>query len=230
MPQPRRRRRSKRQALKGLPPSWREDLCARGASGKYADALLVSALTGARPGEVAKGITAWLQHDEALGIETLCLYVHGLKVKTQQGQRYRFMGYAVEDPHPLVAALVKRLSVLPDRKLEIRVAKSGNFTAEVQRLARALWREHVHAITATCFRHQWSADAKATGDADAASRGLGHRIAKTRKYYGTAQQGRGGHTLRPVRIETDLPVRPMPIRVQPSTRAQVSSTHVAEMG
>lgn len=32
----------------------------------HSDALLVSALTGARPCEVVKGITTWPQHDEAL--------------------------------------------------------------------------------------------------------------------------------------------------------------------
>ena len=230
MTQPRRKRRSKRQALKGLPPTWREDLFERGATGKYADALLASALTGARPGEAVKGITAWLQYDEALGIETLCFYVHGLKVKAQQGQHFRFMAYAAEDTHPLVTALVKRLSALPDRKLDIRVAKAGNFTAEVQRLARALWPDHGHAITATCFRHQWSADVKSTGDADAASRGLGHRSAKTRKYYGTAHQARDRHAVRPVRIEADLPVRVLPIRALPITQAHINSKHAAEMG
>lgn len=133
--------------------------------------------------------------------------MHGIKVKAQQGQRFRFMAYAAEDTHPLVAALVKRLSPLPDKKLEIHVATAGNFTAEVQRLTRALWPEHGHAITATCFRHQWAADVKASGDGDAASRGLGHRSAKTRRHYGTAHQARGGHALRPVRIEADLPVK-----------------------
>jgi hypothetical protein len=218
MTQPRRKRRSKRQALKGLPPTWREDLFERGATGKYADALLASALTGARPGEVVKGITAWLQHDDALGLETLCLYVQGIKVKAQQGQRYHFMAYAAEDTHPLVAALVKRLSPLPDRKLHIDVAKAGNFTAEVQRLARALWPKHGHAITATCFRHQWSADVKSAGDADAASRGLGHSSAKTRKYYGTAHQARGKQPLRPVRIEADRPLTAPQTCLRPAAR------------
>lgn len=230
MTQPRRKRRSKRKALKGLPPTWREDLYERGATGKYADALLASALTGARPGEVVKGITAWLQHDEALGIETLCLYVQGIKVKAHQGQRYRLMTYAAEDTHPLVAALVKRLSPLPGRKLHIHVAKAGNFTAEVQRLARALWPEHGHTITATGFRHQWSADVKSTGDADAASRGLGHRSVKTRKYYGTAHQARDRHAVRPVRIEADLPLRALPARARPITQAHINSKHAAEMG
>lgn len=219
MTQPRRKRRSKRKALKGLPPTWREDLYERGATGKYAAALLASALTGARPGEVVKGITAWLQHDDALGIETLCLYVQGIKVKAQQGQRYRLITYAAEDTHPLVAALVKRLGPLPGRKLHIHVAKAGNFTAEVQRLARALWPEHGHAITATCFRHQWSADLKASGDGDAASRGLGHRSAKTRRHYGMAHQARGGHALRPVRIEADLPIRTFRPNLYPGTPA-----------
>lgn len=230
MTQPRRKRRSKRQALRGLPPTWREDLCERGTSGKYADALLVSALTGARPGEVVKGIVAWLQYDEELGIETLCLYTPGIKVKAQQGQPFRFMAYAVDHTHPLVAALLKRLDTQPDRKLHIQISKAGNFTAEIQRLGRKLWRDHTHAITATCFRHQWSADVKAADDADAASRGLGHRSAKTRKYYGTAHQARGGHALRPVRIETDMPVRALPIRAQPNTQVRIDSKHVGGMG
>ena len=219
MTQPRRKRQSKRKALKGLPPTWRENLYERGATGKYADALLASALSGARPGEVVKGITAWLQHNDALGIETLCLYVQGIKVKAQQGQRYRLMTYAAEDTHPLVAALVKRLGLLPGRKLHIHVAKAGNFTAEVQRLARALWPEHGHTITATCFRHQWSSDVKASGDGDAASRGLGHRSSKTRRNYGTAHQACVGHALRPVRIEADLPVRTFRPNLYPGTPA-----------
>ena len=117
-----------------------------------------------------------------------------------------------------MAALVKRLSPLPDRKLGIRVAKAGNFTAEVQRLARALWPEHSHAITATCFRHQWSADVKSAGDADAASRGLGHSSAKTRKHYGTAHQTRGKQPLRPVRIDADRPLTAPQTFLRPDAR------------
>ncbi|HMW17919.1 MAG TPA: hypothetical protein PKN13_11860 [Accumulibacter sp.] len=157
--------------------------------------------------------------------------LHVLESEQQAAhQRYRFMAYAVEDTHPLVATLVKRLSAMPGRKLDIHVAKAGNFTAEVQRLARALWPDHGHAITATCFCHQWSADVKSTGDADAASRGLGHRSAKTRKYYGTAHQARDRHAVRPVQIEADLPVRALPIRARPITQAHINSKHAAEMG
>lgn len=207
MTQPRRKRRSKRHALRGLPSTWREDLCLRGAGGKYADALLISALTGARPAEVVKGIDVWVEFDDLLGKDILCLYVTGAKVKASQGQPNRFVAYSEDDTHPLVAALVKRLSTEPSKKLHVQVASAGNFTTEIQRLGRALWRNHDHAITATCFRHQWAADVKMAGDGDAASRGLGHRSAKTRRHYGTAHQARGGQALRPVRIEADLPVK-----------------------
>lgn len=207
MTQPRSTRRSKRQALRGLPSTWREDICARGMHGKYADAILISALTGARPSEVAKGIDVWVEFDDALRKDILCLHVIGAKVKANQGQPNRFVAYSEDDAHPLVAALVNRLRTEPDKKLLVKIAKAGNFTTEIQRLARSLWPNHDHAITATCFRHQWSADVKASGDGDAASRGLGHRSSKTRRNYGTAHQARVGQVLRPVRIEAELPLK-----------------------
>lgn len=105
---------------------------------------------------------------------------------------------------------------------------AGNFTAEVQRLASAFWPKHGYAITGTCFRHQWSVDVNSTGDADAASQGLGHRSVKTQKYYGTAHQAREGHAVRPVRIEADLSLRVF-ARVQPIKQNHINSKHVAEM-
>lgn len=81
MTQPRSKRRSKRQALRGLPSTWREDICARGMHGKYAYALLISALTGARPSELATGIDVWVEFDDLLRKNILCLHVIGVKVK-----------------------------------------------------------------------------------------------------------------------------------------------------
>lgn len=219
MTQPRRKRRSKRQALRGLPSTWREDICTRGMHGKYALALLVSALTGARPAEVAAGIDVWVEFDDLLRKDILCLHVIGAKVKVNQGQPNRFVAYSEDDAHPLVAALVNRLHTEPGKKLLVKIAKAGNFTMEIQRLARSLWPNHDHSITATCFRHQWSADVKASGDGDAASRGLGHRSSKTRRNYGTAHQASGGWVLRPVRIEAELPVKTQQSWLNPEVKA-----------
>lgn len=206
MTQPRQRRKSKRQALSGLPPDWRIDLFNRGSRGKYAQALLVSALAGARPYELVMGADAWVAHDESLDKAVVCIHLPGAKVKANQGQPNRYVSFALDDDDPLVAALVHRVFASPDGRLQIRIAHGGNFTKETQRLARDLWPKHPHAITAYCFRHQWSSDVKAQGDADAVSRGLGHRSAKTRRHYGTASQAKGGHCLRPIRIEADLPI------------------------
>jgi integrase len=220
MTQPRQRRKSKRQALPGLPPDWRIDLFNRGSRGKYAQALLVSALTGARPHELVMGADAWVAHDETLDKAVVCIHLPGAKVKANQGQPNRYVSFALDDDDPLVAALVHRVFASPDGRLQIRIAHGGNFTKETQRLARDLWPKHPHAITAYCFRHQWSADVKAQGDAGAVSRGLGHRSAKTRRHYGTANQANGAHCLRPIRIEADLPITGLRPRELPATAEQ----------
>jgi len=222
MTQPRRKRRSKRQALGGLPPDWRTALCHRGAGGKYAQALLVSALTGARPHELVKGIEVWRAYDEALQQDVICLHLQGAKVKSQQGQPNRFMTYAVDDANPLVAALVQHVGSQEEQRLVVQIAHGGNFTVEARRLARCLWPTHKHAITAYCFRHQWSADVKAVGDSDAVSRGLGHASAKTRRYYGTAGQSRSTDQLRPVRVEAERPIKGVSASVSVSQRSASS--------
>ena len=216
MAQPRRKRKSKRLALKGLPFDWRIQLCQRGASGKYALALLISALLGARPSELAKDIRVWIAHDESLNQTVLCLHASGAKVKPQQGQPNRCVSYAIDDPDPLVRALRDELIQSGGKELLVSIEHPGNFSKEIQRIARSLWPTHPEAITAYCFRHQWSADVKASGDGDAVSRGLGHRSAKTRRHYGTASQARGAHCLHPVRIDADLPVMALRQQAHPA--------------
>lgn len=222
MTQPRQRRKSKRQVLPGLPSDWRIDLFNRGSRGKYALALLVSALTGARPHELVIGADVWVAHDATLDKPVVCIHLPGAKVKADQGQPNRYLSYALDDNDPLVSALVQRMVDIPDGRLRVRIAHAGNFTKETQRLARDLWPKHPHAITAYCFRHQWSADVKAQGDPDAVSRGLGHRSAKTRRHYGTANQSKGGHCLCPVRIEADLPITGLCPRHVPATAEQLT--------
>lgn len=197
------KRQSKRQALKGLPPDWRVQLCARGASGKYALPLLVAALSGARPSEMAKGIKISIASGED-GAVRLSLHIDGAKVKAGQGFPHRRISYALNETHPLVVALVQMLSDIPAAQHTISVADPGNFSKEVQRLARSLWPAHKDAVTAYCFRHQWSADVKAGGDYDSASRGLGHRSAKTARSYGTANQSKGLDRLRPASVDANL--------------------------
>lgn len=223
MIQPRKKRNSKRQALSKLPPDWRTALCMRGARGKYATALLVSALTGVRPHELTYGVEVWKEYDEASHRIVVCFAIHGAKVKANQGQPYRLITYAVNDSNPLVAAMAQHLDNHVEPKLIVQITNPGNFTVEIRRLGRILWPMHKHSITAYCFRHQWSADIKSAGNADAVSRGLGHISAKTRRFYGTAQQTSATDQLRPLRIEAERSIKKF--RSEPNLQQHLSSSH-----
>ena len=204
---PRARRRSKRQALSGLPANWREQLCLRGREGRYGAALLVAALSGCRPAELVAGVRVWRALGGASQQPALHVEVKGAKVKREQGQPLRRLTYSAADPHPLLQMLMTLAPATPDAPLVVQVERAGNFSAEVKRLAGCLWPSHPQAVTAYCLRHQWGADAKRNGDAGAVSRGLGHLSGKTQRLYGTASQGGKADRLKPVRIEAERPVK-----------------------
>ena len=210
-PGERRKRASKRQALRGLPGDWREQLYQRAANGKYADAILVAALTGCRPEELRRGVLICRVDNPRSGMGEIRFEIDGAKVKTYQGQPHRLISYGSTDSHPLLLALITRLA--EQRELLVRIDNPANFTVEVRRLARSLWPKHKQAITAYCLRHQWSADMKRLGDADSVSQGLGHVSAKTRRNYGQANQASSRHALRPIAIEAERPVRPANAKV-----------------
>ena len=204
---PRARRRSKRAALGGLPPNWREQLCDRGSSGQYSDALLVAALTGCRPAELVSGIKVWRAVDPLRNQAAIHLEIIGAKVKRGQGQPQRRLTYAEDDDHPLVATLKRTMKKNAHDPLIVCIENAANFSVELRRLAASLWPQHRHAITAYCLRHQWSADAKRAGDPGAVSRGLGHLSGKTQRIYGVASQGKSGNALKPLSIEADRSVK-----------------------
>ncbi|MCE1239903.1 MAG: hypothetical protein LWW83_08315 [Azonexaceae bacterium] len=202
----RRKRASKRQALRGLPADWREQLYQRAAKGKYADAILVAALTGCRPEELRHGVLISWADNPPSGMGEIGFEIDGAKVKAHQGQPQRLIVYRADDPHPLLKALHARLA--GQGELRVRIDSPINFTVEIRRLARRLWPKHKHAITAYCLRHQWAADLKRHAAADSVSQGLGHASAKTRRHYGQANQASSRHTLHPIAIEAERSVRP----------------------
>lgn len=204
---PRKERNSKRKALSGLPKDWREQLCERGKNGKYKLALLVSALTGCRPAEIQNGIRVWKENDGTSTSNRIVFEIHGVKVKSQQGQPSRIVRYDTQENHPLLQAVLATPLFTQNSSAQISVESAGNFSVEVRRLAKSIWPKHKYSVTAYCFRHQWASDLKLHGDGDAVSRGLGHASAKTRRYYGTANQA-GSHGLRPSEVEAERPIRP----------------------
>jgi len=213
---PRARRKSKRQALSGLPADWRVQLCNRGRPGRYGAALVVAALTGCRPSELERGVKIWQTQDAATQEIEIHFEVAGATVKREQGQPHRRLTYAAGDTHPLLSMIKALLPGSAETPVVVQVASAMNFSSEVQRLARCLWPSHPHTVTAYCLRHQWGADAKRNGDAGAVSRGLGHLSRKTQRVYGTALQGKPAHRLKPLRIEAERPVEGTAPEVAPT--------------
>lgn len=202
------KRRSKRQALTGLPANWRTALCKRAAHGRYLFPLIVLALTGCRPSELVSGIHLWRSKDEATGQSLIHFSIAGAKVKASQGQPIRTISYNAKDSHPLVAVIDGLLDAQPEPQVFAQISSAVNLTVEIRRLARSLWPKHKQPITAYCFRHQFAADMKASGDDEATSRGLGHISAETRRVYGTAGQASKGERVQPLRAEAQRPVKP----------------------
>ena len=216
MKAPRAKRRSKRQALPGLPANWRTALCKRAARSRYLFPLIVLALTGCRPSELVSGIHLWRSRDEATGRLLIHFSIAGAKVKASQGQPVRTISYDAKDPHPLVVVINGLLDAQPKPQVFAQISSAVNLTVEIRRLARSLWPKHKQPITAYCFRHQFAADMKANGDDEATSRGLGHISAETRRVYGTAGQASNGERVRPMRVDSQRPVRPR--RREPCTK------------
>ena len=202
------KRRSKRQSLAGLPANWRVDLCKRAVGGRYLFSLIVLTLTGCRPSELVDGIDVWRGKDEVTGKLLIHFRIRGAKVKGSQGQPFRTISYDTNDPHPLTVVVNELLDTQPEPRVFVQLRSAVNLTVEIRRLARSLWPKHKQPITAYCFRHQFAADLKANGDDEAASRGLGHISAETRRAYGTASQASKGHRLRPLQIDAKRPVKP----------------------
>lgn len=203
----RRKRLSKRQALRGLPANWRHDLYLRAGHSKYSLPILVASLTGCRPAELQHGVAVCREIDPVTGEDFIAFCIRGAKVKSGQGQPRRIIKYSVSDPHPLVREICKFAYCSDDVPVqEVKIESAVNFTVEVRRLASNLWPQHRQSVTAYCFRHQWAADMKAFTDGDSVSRGLGHASAKTRRTYGTAGQG-GKNGLTPLAIVATNPVR-----------------------
>jgi integrase len=206
------KRRSKRQSLSGLPADWRTTICERGNNGKYRLPLLLAALTGARPRELTNGVTISSTCDEEYSDDLIHFKVIGAKVKKGQGQPERTISFSVTDKNPLIQLLLKTIGPEYRPEMIVKIDNSTNFTVEVRRLAKKLWPNHKHSITAYCFRHQFSADIKAISDSDQVSKGLGHISTKTSRSYGTARQSNRGEQLRPLKIEATRRIKHAEIR------------------
>lgn len=184
----RKRRKSKRVALSGLPDDWREQICNYSRKSKYYSAFLVASLTGCRPAELCNGVVVSFRNDGSEKV--LTFKIKGAKLTESSGQEWREIIYRASNPEGLLANAIT-LVQLCDKTISIE--SPVNFTVEIRRVAKEIFPDHKKSVTAYCFRHQFAADLKASGDGDLVSLALGHRSSKTKKVYGQRGQRRGKH-------------------------------------
>jgi integrase len=217
----RRKRKSKRLALKGLSTNWREQICRRSGAGKYAIPCLILAATGCRPAELVRGVNIWKAFDDEAGKTCLFIDVEGVKVRDGYGQPERRFVFSADDTNDVIKKIV---DIAPfGFPKTVKIENANYFTVEIRRIAGVLWPEHHSAITASCFRHQISADLKRFGDAQMVSQALGHRSGKTKKHYGTAGQSKS--MIVPIRVETTYAVLHLePGKTLPKTNSEPDSS------
>lgn len=180
---------SKRRGLGRLPDDWRDQLFAVATSIELPPVIIL-ALTGCRPGELATGVQVETQGDQLL------LTILGSKVSENNGQPIRKI--LLDPAHPWVKLLkvccAGQEAVItvcfPEAKLNRLLTRLAKTAMARSPAFGSAWD---YRISAYSFRHQVAADLKALGAASSRiAEVLGHRSERTQTCYGQSHQGRAG--------------------------------------
>jgi integrase len=194
------KKKSKRQALAGLPKDWTLELANKAKSSKYYIEVLVSILTGCRPIELKNGIEVIRFYDEQSSCDCVAFDIKSAKLKTDEVKNVRRLVFSLNEPNEILNLLLDETGLIDEQDtFTALITSEVNFTVAVRRIAQELWPKHQKSVTAYCFRHQFSANLKKNGTSEFISAALGHTSQKTKKNYGLSSQGREGAI--PLRVE-----------------------------
>lgn len=178
-----RKKAGKRRSIRGLPADWREKMLAA-ATPAHKLTIAISAATGCRPAELAKGIK--IERDG----EKIVAVIKGAKVRYDQKTGKRISGIIERrlelDPAsgPLAAYIAK---ALPEGGLVAVNRWTGG-----DAIRRAAQKCGYKKVTPYSLRHQFAADRKGEGmDRAESAELLGHKSNRTQQHYGHAQQAKG---------------------------------------
>lgn len=169
-----------------LPPEWR-------------DAMLVQAVTGCRPAELAKGVLV------VVGERHLAVSIHGVKVTGKSGWHERVMLWGREqgdwDP------LLERVRSAGTRRVQLDCTPDAYYR-RISRAAKKLWPHLRRPVAPYALRHAVASLAKVYRSPDDVARLLGHRSPVTQALYGDRRLATGGEGLVPDSVEVhDLPAQ-----------------------
>jgi integrase len=182
-PETRRPRKSKRGLLRYLHPGWELALAAS-VPVEWQDPVLLQAITGCRPSELAAGVQVEVTEDE------LVVRIQGKKVTASSGWPWRTMVWrAAADGapwDPLIAAVRlggTRTVGLPGQR--------RHYCQIVARTAAKIWPHLPDALTPYVMRHQVASNAKEYWDPETIAHVLGHKSPKTQSTYGLRRYADG---------------------------------------
>lgn len=187
--------RSKRQTLYYLShyPNWREKLF-RHIAEKHKAAAAVSALTGARPCEVARGVEVVREGN------ALLLRIHGAKLTHHSGQPERLLRVALD------TAEARYLHALAEVGPVVVSTGAQSLCAAVERAGRRAFPHARQCLSPYVYRHAIASSLKAEGHApERIAECLGHRATESQSAYGRAVHG--GRASGVLAVRASLPVR-----------------------
>lgn len=191
---------SNRARLTGLPDDWRTQMFyGLTLQSQYRDVVAVLSATGARPAEFKTGIKVCLGEDQWLHFCIKGAKCHGGKF----GQLER--SFSVRPDRSELEYLLARLS---ENQNQILVtADPGALSDKVRQLSLKVFPKLHKNVSAYTFRHQISADLKASGFVgDEVSKALGHCVDATKSYYGSARSARSQGGFRDVDASREVKV------------------------
>lgn len=194
---------SKRKGLGTLPDDWQERIWAGIPSkSQYRSAIAVLTCTGARPGEIEKGVAVSLNPQGGL-----VLTIHGIKTHGGNcGQAVRTLTVASEGP--AARHLAEKIKLEGGLKGEIIVStKAKLLTDSVRGISKKVFPKKKYIVAPYSFRHQCAADWKDYQSSEVVAQALGHNNDATQQYYGTRRQARGGVRLLGVKVSSKVTLR-----------------------
>ena len=170
---------SKRSRLRGLPSDWREKMFAASENSKYRDALAALGVTGARPAEFENGVLVQINDKGNLLFTVKGVKTHGGKY----GQGTRIL--EIEPKAFDALHLLNRLREIGEFVIQ---AKAGALSDRVREFSKTVFPKLKSSVSCYVYRHQFSADLKASGLSDVdVSTAMGHSVDETKRFYGAAQ-------------------------------------------
>jgi integrase len=182
---------SKKSRLRGLPANWRELMFEASRNSKYRDALAGLGVTGARPAEFESGILVQTNDKGNLTFTIKGVKTHGGKY----GQETRIL--EIEPKTFDALHLLNRVREIGEFVIQ---AKAGALSDRVREFSKVVFPKLKNGVSCYVYRHQFSADLKASGLPDVdVSTALGHSVDETKRFYGAAQSGRHNPNVKSVK-------------------------------